>query len=83
MVHQEERIQQAPLLLRLDPNGHTLFPKDLMILFSHNVGRMQAPGAMSVFNVHSFRCDAMLGIYEDYDILLIREQFLVAQVLQV
>ena len=30
---------------------------------------------MSVFNVHGFRYDVMLGIYEDYDILLIREQF--------
>ena len=77
MVHQEERIQQVPLLLSLDPNGHTVFPKDLMILFSHNVGRTQAPGGeygtVSVFNVHSFRCNAMLGIYEDYDISLIRE----------
>ena len=51
MVHQEERIQQAPLLLRLDPNGHTIFPKDLMILFSHNVGRTQAPGGEYCNNV--------------------------------
>ena len=44
MIHQEERIQQAPLPLHLDPNVHTIFPKDLMILFSHNVARTQASG---------------------------------------
>ena len=37
---------------------------------------------MTLINVHSFRYDVMLGIYEDYDISLIREQFLVVHVLQ-
>ena len=38
---------------------------------------------MTLINVHSFRYDVMLGTYEDYDVLLIREQFLVVYVLQV
>ena len=49
-------------------------------------GRKHLEGSivtMSVFNVHGFRYDLMLGIYGDYDISLIREQFLVLHMLQV
>ena len=79
MIHQEERIYQAPLTVCLDPNGHTVFPRDFMICSIIMLrGCKHVEGSvvtMTVINEHSFRYDVMLGIYYDYDVLLITERF--------